>query len=107
MPRGWIATSGRARNRLRRRYRAAAVRSAEPPKDARGPMAVQQETLNIKDSLLASLVSDENFRPVAPASIEEAGLGDEFVEQLVCKHLAVFGASKGRAIADSICLPFR
>jgi len=70
-------------------------------------MPAQHETLNIKDSLLASLVSDENFRPIAPASVEEAGLGEEYVEQLVCKHLAVFGVSKGRGVADGVCLPFR
>ena len=63
-------------------------------------------TLDIKDGLLASLLSDENFVPTRPASIEETGLGEEFVEQLICKHLAVFGTSKGRSIADHICLPF-
>jgi predicted ATPase with chaperone activity len=70
-------------------------------------MAVQNETLNIKDSLLASLLSDENFCPTEPASIEETGLGEEVVERLICKHLAVFGTSNGRAIAHQICLPFR
>ncbi len=69
-------------------------------------MATEQKTLDIKDSLLASLLSDENFCPTEPPSIEETGLGEEFVEQLICKHLAVFGTSKGRAIADYICLPF-
>ena len=39
-------------------------------------------------------------------SIEETGLGEEFIEQSICKYLAVFGTSKGRAIADHICLPF-
>jgi hypothetical protein len=70
-------------------------------------MAVQNETLNIKDSLLASLLSDENFCPTEPASIEETGLGEEVVERLICKYLAVFGTSNGRAIAHQICLPFR
>ena len=65
------------------------------------------ETLDIKASLLASFLSDENFRPTEPASIEEAGLGEELVEQLICKHLIVFGTSKGRAIAEHICLPYR
>ena len=70
-------------------------------------MVMQQETLDIKDSVLASLLSDENFSPTEPASIEETGLGEEFVEQLICKYLAVFGTSNGRAIAEPICLPFR
>jgi predicted ATPase with chaperone activity len=69
-------------------------------------MPVQEETLDIKESLLASLLSEENFSPAKPNSIEETGLGEELIEQLVCKHLAVFGTAKGRAIADQICLPF-
>ena len=69
-------------------------------------MTLQQNTLDISDNLLASLLSDENYCPARPASIDECGLGEEFVEQMVFKHLAVFGTSKGRAIADYICLPF-
>ena len=69
-------------------------------------MAIQHQTLDIQDSLLACLLSDENFYPPKPASMEETGLGEEFVEQLVFKYLAVFGTSKGRSIADYICLPF-
>jgi predicted ATPase with chaperone activity len=65
------------------------------------------ETLDIKDSLLASFLSDESFHPTEPASFEEAGLGEEYVEQLICKHLIVFGTSKGRTIAEHVCLPFR
>ena len=70
-------------------------------------MATQNETLYIKDSLLASLLSDENFCPTEPASIKETGLGEEFIERLVCRYLAVFGTNSGRAIAQHICLPFR
>ena len=66
----------------------------------------QYETLDIEDSLLASLLSEENFSPTKPASIEETGLGEEFIEQLVLKYLAVFGTAKGRAVAEHVCLPF-
>jgi predicted ATPase with chaperone activity len=69
-------------------------------------MATDQKTLDIQDSLVASLLSDENFSPTRPTSIEETGLGEEFIEQLICKYLVVFGTSKGRAIADNICLPY-
>lgn len=65
------------------------------------------ETLDIKESLLAMFLSDESFCPTEPASVEEAGLGEDLVEQFICKYLAVFGTGKGRAIADYICLPFR
>src|ERR1700719_1891546 len=70
-------------------------------------MAPVQQTLDIKDGLLASLLADDNFFPSEPTTIEETGLGEELVEQLICKHLAVFGTSKGRSTADHIGLPFR
>jgi predicted ATPase with chaperone activity len=69
-------------------------------------MAPEQKTLDIQDTLVASLLSDENFSPTRPVSLEETGLGEEFIEQLICKYLVVFGTSKGRTIADSVCLPF-
>ena len=63
-------------------------------------------TLDINEGLLASLLSDEYFVPSRPASLEETGLGEEFVEQAICKYLAVFGTNKGRSVADHLCLPF-
>jgi len=65
------------------------------------------ETQEIEETLLASLLSDEAFWPAEPKSIEETGLGEEFVEQLICKYLLVHGTHKGRTIADNICLPYR
>jgi predicted ATPase with chaperone activity len=44
--------------------------------------------------------------PAKPASLEESGLGEELVEQLIFKYLAVFGTSKGRSVAEYLCLPF-
>jgi predicted ATPase with chaperone activity len=70
-------------------------------------MVLQQETLDIKDGLLASLLSGKNFCPTEPSSIEETGLGEEVVERLICKYLAVFGTTNGRTIAEQVCLPFR
>jgi hypothetical protein len=63
-------------------------------------------TLDINESLLASLLTDENFVPARPATLEETGLGEEFVEQAICKYLAVLGTNKGRSVADHLCLPF-
>ncbi len=63
-------------------------------------------TLDINESLLASLLADENFVPARPATLEETGLGEEFVEQAICKYFAVFGTNKGRSAADHLCLPF-
>jgi len=69
-------------------------------------MATDQKTMDIQDTLVASLLSGENFSPTRPVSMEETGLGEEFIEQLICKYLVVFGTSKGRTIADNICLPY-
>jgi hypothetical protein len=59
-----------------------------------------------RGSLLAAVLSDETFRPVAPRSLEETGLPVSMVELLVIKHLAVVGTSSGRAVAKHVCLPF-
>jgi len=69
-------------------------------------MATEQKTLDIQDALVASLLSNENFLPTRPVSMEETGLGEEFIERLICKYLVVFGTSKGRTVADNICLPY-
>jgi hypothetical protein len=82
-----------------------AANTARGNKSSTG-MTTHAKTLDISDSLLASLLSDENFSPARPATTEETGLSDEFIEQLISKFLSVCGTSKGRAIAEFICLPF-
>ncbi len=59
-----------------------------------------------RESLLASLLSEEAFRPSEPRSLEEAGLPSSLVEALVCKYLNIAGVSSGRTIANLLCLPF-
>src|SRR5262245_5111895 len=63
-------------------------------------------TPDTQGSLLASLLSDETFRPSEPRTLEEAGLPASLVESLVCKYLTIVGASSGRGIAKHLCLPF-
>jgi predicted ATPase with chaperone activity len=57
-------------------------------------------------SLLASILSDDAFRPAEPKSIEETGLTAALVENLVLKYVMLIGSAAGRQIADQICLPF-
>jgi predicted ATPase with chaperone activity len=57
-------------------------------------------------SLLSTLLSDENFRPAEPKSLEETGLSAALVESLVLKYVLAVGSASGRAVADQICLPF-
>jgi predicted ATPase with chaperone activity len=59
------------------------------------------------DLWLQTFLSDEKFCPTEPRTLEQTGLSLPAVESLICKHLAVSGTASGRAIAESICLPFR
>ncbi|MEX2176479.1 MAG: AAA family ATPase [Pirellulaceae bacterium] len=57
-------------------------------------------------SLLASILSEDAFRPSEPKTIEETGLTASLVETLILKYLLLIGSASGRQIADNICLPF-
>lgn len=50
---------------------------------------------------------DEPWRPREPESLEEAGILDTTVEQLVLKFLLARGEVEGRQVADQIKIPFR
>ena len=64
------------------------------------------ETKERPSALLASLLSDETFRPSEPRTLEETGLSVSLVESLICKYLLQVGSSSGREVATQICLPF-
>lgn len=64
------------------------------------------KTLDLQDSLLATLLAEESFIPIEPASLEDTGLSAPTVESLACKYLLATGTSSGRGIAEYICLPF-
>jgi predicted ATPase with chaperone activity len=57
-------------------------------------------------SLLASILSDDSFRPAEPRSIQETGLTPALIETLILKYVMLIGSSSGRNIAEQICLPF-
>ncbi len=50
---------------------------------------------------------DEPFIPHAPKSLEEAGLRETLVEELLMRFLLARGEATGRTIADQLRLPFR
>lgn len=64
------------------------------------------ETLDIEGELLATLLSDEVFRPSEPRALNETGLSTPLIESLLLKYLLVSGTSSGRNMATQICLPF-
>ncbi|MEM9409771.1 MAG: AAA family ATPase [Planctomycetota bacterium] len=57
-------------------------------------------------SLLATILSDESFRPAEPIHIKDTGLPTSLVESLVIKRLATVGVTSGRQISNDIRLPF-
>jgi predicted ATPase with chaperone activity len=69
-------------------------------------MPVAAPPFEVDPELIRSLLTDEVFQPVEPATLEQAGLTDAFVEALICKELALNGATRGRALAEVLGLPF-
>jgi predicted ATPase with chaperone activity len=57
--------------------------------------------------LLAQLTSSDTFCPPEPKTIAETGLSEQFIEALLCRHLAMIGGNSGRRLAAAICLPLR
>ena len=66
-----------------------------------------EKPLEIDAGLLAQLTSPDTFCPPEPRTIAEAGLSEQFIEALLCRHLAMIGGNSGRRLAASICLPLR
>ena len=62
---------------------------------------------DVREGLLATILSEEAYRPSEPESLQEAGLTIAIVESLICKRLSILGLSSGRQLADHVCLPFR
>ena len=56
--------------------------------------------------LLASLLTDDVFRPAEPRSLDETGVSPVIIETLICKYLLQVGSTSGRDIAQRLCLPF-
>src|SRR5688572_24389453 len=57
-------------------------------------------------NLLASILSEESFRPAEPRKIEETGLTAALVETLILKILTLLGSASGRQIAEQVCINF-
>jgi len=66
----------------------------------------QTEVPEAPGSLLASLLSDESFRPAEPTTLDDTGLPVSLVEALIIKYVMVVGSASGRGIAKYVCLPF-
>lgn len=56
-------------------------------------------------NLLATILSDESFKPAETADLAETGLSESLLESLVTKSLLIAGTASGRALADQLGLP--
>lgn len=56
--------------------------------------------------LLATILSDESFRPNEPTKLSETGLPISLIESLICKRLLLTDRRSGRQLAEDLCLPF-
>ena len=69
-------------------------------------MSVVDASASPAGNLLASILSEDSFRPAEPKSIEETGLTAALIEGLILKYILLIGSASGRQCADNICLPF-
>ena len=58
------------------------------------------------NSVLASILSDEVYRPSEPLKISDTGLPISLIESLLIKRLGVVGLTSGRQLANDLRLPF-
>ncbi|OEU59505.1 MAG: hypothetical protein BBJ57_00560 [Desulfobacterales bacterium PC51MH44] len=52
-------------------------------------------------------LSEEQFYPLVPENLNQTGLNEKLIEDLILKLLLSLGVMIGRQIADEICLPFK
>ena len=64
------------------------------------------ETSGQSLDLLATILSDESFRPSEPMSMSDTGLPSSLIEALLTKQLLLAGRRSGRQLAADLCLPF-
>ena len=57
-------------------------------------------------SLLATILSDESFRPNEPVHLSDTGLPIALIESLIIKRLGIVGTTSGRQLANDVKLPF-
>jgi predicted ATPase with chaperone activity len=50
--------------------------------------------------------ASKEFHPEAPANLQEAGINEIFLINLVCKYLLTYGVLSGKEISNKVCLPF-
>ena len=88
---------------------AAGINDEEPTSYAEmTPAKVREHSLAKTPTRLRAepVANDDQFRPPAPKTFQEARVTDSMVEQLVLKYLFARGEATGRQISEQIRLPF-
>ena len=62
---------------------------------------------DVRDGLLATILSEEAYRPIEPESVKDTGLPTSLIESLIFKRLSMVGIESGRKMSEFICLSFR
>ena len=65
-------------------------------------LAYQKKTVRFSEDL-----SEGEFYPLVPENLNQTGLNEKLIEDLILKLLLSLGVMTGRQIADEICLPFK
>ncbi|MBK8189465.1 MAG: AAA family ATPase [Vampirovibrionales bacterium] len=58
------------------------------------------------DSMVCEEAHLRDFKPVPPQTLQETGLNEILIEDLILKWLFSNGVMSGRAVASTLCLPF-
>ncbi len=88
--------------------------AATRPATATRPAAPQPAAPKVRPAEAASSAKlgfqpsrDEPWRPIEPATMQEAGVNETLLEAIVYRYLLNVGECPGRQIADQVKLPFR
>ena len=64
------------------------------------------ETVSFEPGILGSLLSNDNFWPSEPRTLDETGLTESFLEKLLLKTINAAGTLSGRTASEHLGLPF-
>ena len=65
-----------------------------------------RNSATLASNSLPGVLSEDQYWPPEPASLEDAGLSETLVESLICQVLLAVGTTSGRKIAERLGLPF-
>ena len=69
-------------------------------------MTNEQASSSVRESILATILCEESYRPAEPDSLEATRLPTSLIESLILKQLLILGRASGRALAEHISIPF-